>query len=400
MKNTVLLIVALSISCLWGGNSIFSYNGFPVQNYGKDVYSLGMGDSGASDVFRLNTSFANPAMTDRSNTTIFATGILMGYTKYQSDFNGIKKDFRDDSLDFPYFSISVPMAMNRFSLQFNSQASGVVSNERALPNGAIEKQSSDKYLYRADLIYSRYYKNFSAGAGANFYFGHDKHSFSQTGLYSNFDTKEILVRDFKNVGYTVGLLQKAKNISLGAHMNLPVTLKGDLVRSSIHNTEAAIPFEYKLPAQYNASATIAITDNYRVATDVSYETWESISKTYRNTAKLGVGFAYEPDQDEQRTTLGRMPLRVGASYRQLAFKDNQGEDIDETAISCGLTLPLKSKISRIDLGLQYLQRGQLSKNHLSDTSFMFMLGLTGFDLITRAKDNKAPRDIPIKEDIQ
>jgi len=400
MKNIFVLIVVISIGCLWGGNSIFSFDGFPVQNYGKDVYSLGMGDTGASDVFRINTGFANPAMLDRSNKTLFATGILMGYTKYQSERNGVKQSFRDDSLDFPYFSISVPLGNNRFGMQFNSLASGVVANQTSLPDGAIEKQSSDKYLYKADLIYSRYYKNFSAGVGGNFYFGHDKHIFSQTGLYSNFDTKEILVRDFKNVGYTFGLLQRINNLSLGAHMSLPLSLKGDMVRSSIHNTEAAVSYEYELPAQYNASATIALGDNFRVATDLSYETWESISNAYRNTAKLGVGFAFEPEQDVQRTSFGRIPLRAGASYRQLAFKDRLGGDIDETVLSCGLTLPLKSKISRIDMGLQYVQRGQLSKNKLSDTSFMFMLGLTGFDIITGSKDNKAPRDIPVKEDIQ
>lgn len=399
MKKYIAIIIALVIGSLWAGNSIFSYEGFPVQSYGKDVYSLGMGDTGASDVFRLNTGFANPAMTDRSNKTLFATGILMGYTKYQSEYNGVKNNFRDDSLDFPYFSISVPLKQNRFSMQFNSQASGVVANQTTLPDGSVENQTSDKYLYRADLLYSRFYKDFSMGVGGNFYFGHDKQSFSQTGLYS-FNTKEVLVRDFKNIGFSAGMLQRYRNLSVGAHVMMPVTLKGDLVRSSIHNTEAAIPYEYKLPAQYNSSATIALGENFRIASDVSYETWETISKQYRNTAKVGVGLAFEPDQDEQRTSLGRMPLRLGASYRQLAFKDKAGKDIDETALSCGLTLPLKSKISRIDLGFQYLQRGQLSQNKLSDTSFMFMLGLTGFDIITRTKDNTAPRDIPIKEEIQ
>ena len=40
---------------------IFVY-GFPVHNYGRDIYSLGMGDTGASDVFRINTGYANPAI--------------------------------------------------------------------------------------------------------------------------------------------------------------------------------------------------------------------------------------------------------------------------------------------------------------------------------------------------
>jgi hypothetical protein len=400
MKKHFILILALCATALWAGNSIFSYQGFPVQNYGKDIYSLGMGDTGASDIFRINTGFANPAINDHSNRTLFSTGIITGYTNYQSKTGANSKSFRDDSLDFPYFNVSIPIGKHRFSAQFNSHSSGIVANQAVLPDGTIEKQSTDKYLYRADLIYSTYFKNFNAGVSGNFYFGHDNLAFSQTGNYSTFNTSEYLTRDFKNIGLTVGVLQSLKNLSFGAHVSLPVTLKGDAVRGSIHNTEAAVVYHYELPAQINLSATVIPLNNIKIATDVSYETWASISSTYRDTKKIGIGIAYEPDKDRQKTAIGSMPVRAGAYYRELAFKDKKGSDINEIALSCGLTLPLKSKVSRIDLGLQYLQRGNLSKNQLSDTSLMFMLGLTGFDFIYKAKDNTTPRSIPVKEQFE
>ena len=83
----------------------------------------------------------------------------------------------------------------------------------------------------------------------------------------------------------------------------------------------------------------------------------------------------------------------------MEFKDKDGNEIDELGLSCGLTFPLKREVNRIDLGLQWLKRGNLSSNHLSDTSIMLMLGFTGFDLITKGSDRTAPRDIPVKEDL-
>lgn len=143
-----------------------------------------------------------------------------------------------------------------------------------------------------------------------------------------------------------------------------------------------------------------LSENYKIAVDASYENWAAISDAYRDAAKVGLGFAYEPDKDKQRTSLGRMPLRVGGYYRQLAFADKDGNDIDEMSLSCGVTMPLLSKVSRIDMGFQYVQRGNLSTNNLSDRSMFFLLGFTGFDFITKAKDNTAARDIPVKEEFE
>ncbi|MDD4309034.1 MAG: hypothetical protein PHO32_01505 [Candidatus Cloacimonetes bacterium] len=400
MKKNFLIILALCVSALWAGNSIFSYEGFPVQYYGRDIYSLGMGDTGASDIFRYNTGYANPAMQNRGNRTLFGTGIMMGYAIYDSEYNGKNENFRDDMLDFPYFSMSVPLGRHRLGMQFNAQASGLVNNQTELADGTIEKQSTDKYLYKADLIYSANYKKFNAGISANLYFGHDKQSFTQISSNNMFNTYESLVRDFKNPSVTVGALQSFDNLSLGAHASLPVTLKGESVRSTIHSTEPETDYEYKLPAQYNFSATYLPIKQFKLAADISYEPWSAIADTYRDGMKAGLGFAYEPDVDLHRTIFMRLPMRIGASYRQLAFSDKDGGDIDEIALSYGLTLPLKREVNRIDFGFQYLKRGDLATNNLSDTTLSLMIGFTGFDIISKPKDRRAPREIPTKEAVE
>jgi hypothetical protein len=135
MKRYIALTAVLAVVGLLGaGNSIFAYDGIPVRYYGNDVYGLSMGDTGSADVFRYNSGFANPALHNSSNRTLLATGLLFGFTRYQSEDNaGNRRSFVDNSLDLPYFSLSIPVKKHRLGFQFNSYASGLVNNEAASP---------------------------------------------------------------------------------------------------------------------------------------------------------------------------------------------------------------------------------------------------------------------------
>lgn len=407
--NKLALTVLLSLICgfaLYAGNSVFSYDGYPVQFFGRDIYSLGMGDTGASDIFRPNNGYANPALHNTTNSTMFATGIILGYTGYRSDYDtlGVKK-FVDNSLDLPYFSINVPYKKHRFGFQFNSYASGWVSNQITIPDptssGTItEKQEMDRYMYRADLIYSIKLGTLSLGASGNYYFGHEARSFIQESNSGVFNTREKLVRSYKNPAVTFGLLDAGSWYSVGMHYSSAHTLKGDSQRSSIHETEDPEDYEYKMPASFSASATFIPKKNYKIATDLSYEDWTTVDQNYTQSFKAGIGFAYEPSQDVYKGVLGQLPWRGGLSWRKLPFKSSNDEEIDELALSLGLTFALKRDVNRIDLGLQYTRRGNLSVNELQDDSVMLMIGFTGFDILSKAPDRKAPRDIPEKEDTE
>jgi len=98
MNKLLILSLALCLAAgwLWAGNSIFSYDGFPVQYYGTDIYGLGMGDTGASDIFRVNAGYGNPAMSSLGNRTLFSTGILAGYNRYRSRDGGGDYSYLDN----------------------------------------------------------------------------------------------------------------------------------------------------------------------------------------------------------------------------------------------------------------------------------------------------------------
>lgn len=396
------LLLCLPLSA---GNSIFSYDGYPVRFFCKDIYSLGMGDTGSTDSFRPNNGFANPALHNSSGSTLFSTGMLMGYTRYssKSDTQGVKH-FTDNSLDLPYFSLSVPYRKHRFGFQFNSYASGLVKNQRSFTDSTnttvTEYQSMDRYLYRADLIYSVLLGNLSLGVSGNFLLGHENRSFKQESGSGIFNTAESLTKSYKNPTATFGVIDTGEWYSVGMHYTLGTKLTGEQQRVSIHETEPATDFETEIPAQFAAGVTLLPRKHFKVSADLSYEDWSGIADNYTKSYKIGIGAAYEPEKDQYRTGLGKLPYRGGLSWRKLPFKDSSNREIDELSLSLGLTIPLKRDVNRVDFGLQYTRRGNLNTNKLQDDSFMLMIGFTGFDVLSKSPDRKAPREIPVAEDIK
>ncbi len=406
MKRILFTVCLIALAAaLFGGNSVFAYDGYPVQFYGRDTYSMGMGETGSSDVFRINNGFANPALSTDSNYSLFSTGLILGWTRYKSETAAQgEQSYTDNSLDLPYFSMSIPYRKHRFGFQFNSFASGLVNNQTSWEDSAsglsiTEQQEMDRYIYRADLIYSYRLRGLSLGVSGNFYFGHETHSFIQESGSGIFDVREQLIRKYKNPSATLGAIYQFPKLAFGAYYTMPVTLKGDVVRTSIHEEEDPVDYEQELPGQLSASATALVSRTLKLAGDMVYEDWTSIRDDGVQSLKLGLGIAYEPIREEYETGLGKIPLRAGLSWRKLPFTSKEGNEINELTFSTGVSFRLARLANRLDLGFQYTRRGDLTENGLMDNSFMMMIGMTGFDILTKAPDRKAPREIPQAEEL-
>lgn len=415
---TMSIIMLTLFLPLHAGNSIFSYHGTPCQNYGNDVYGMSMGDVGVSDVFRKNTGYGNPAMLGNATKTLFSSGLLFGWTNYASESaTSSKKTYKDNSLDFPYFSVAIPYRAHHFGFQFNSLASGVIKNQTTFTyptstgtNTVTEKQSINEYIYRADLIYAYNYKNFNVGLGLDYYFGHDNRSFRQNAGFgvwtlnsegdSLFNTIEVLEKTFKNPSATLGVTAQFTDLSIGAYFTKGCTLKGESIRSSIHESENPVKIEHIIPNHIALGLTKKMMAEYKISSDFQIDLWKAENQAgyTQDSWKIGVGIAQEPADNNRRTLLGQMPKRLGFSYRQLPFEVNNNT-VTETALTAGITLPIKLSDNRLDFGVQYLWRGNLAENNLQDRSLMFMIGLTGFDVLSKGSRRTAPREIPEVEEI-
>jgi len=167
---------------------------------------------------------------------------------------------------------------------------------------------------------------------------------------------------------------------------------------SLHTSEPEEDYEYKLPWEVGVGTSVLPFKEHKINVDLHYEAWKQVDDNLEDGMKLGVGWAYEPVAETRDSYLKKLPLRAGLSWRNLPFKVKD-EPVEEYAVSLGISFPLKRDINRLDFGFQLLKRGDLDTNKLSDTSFMFMMGFTGFDIIGKTGDRTAPRDIPVKEEI-
>jgi hypothetical protein len=405
MKYGVLIILMILSAALFG-NSIFSFDGMPVQYYGNDVYGMGMGDTGNSDLHRINPNFSNPSIAVSTNKVLFSTAVSLGNIWYED----LNNSFKDDGIFLPFFQIAVPILNHRLAFSFNSISSGNLENERevmfvsssgdTLTYSETNRLSSN--IYKGDLIYA--YKNpiLNIGASVNYYLGHRVRYWNLDLDDSNYtDSKYEIEKLFKNPGFSIGVSKKIKGLSLSAAYSSAVKLEGDVELKYDHAPYAdtlslADDFLFEIPAKVSGGFTFKFLEKYKLSTEAHYEIWADTEQYNKNTLKIGAGFGYDP-LSGYGNWYERIPLRFGAYIRELPFEKNN-EKVMEQALTFGTSILFKSANKKIDLAVKYLTRGDLDTNELSDKSLMFTIGITGFDIFRKQHKKIEHREIPEADD--
>ncbi len=400
-----LIIIAFIINLLiitdLRANSIFSFKGFPIQDYNTDVLSLSMGGAGIGDTFRRNTSFINPSLSTTLNQVYFSTGISTGYYYYHDS----SYKFRDDGIYFPYFNITIPLSNHRIGFNYSSYLSGNIDTylkdkkweEADLSFSEINRVRS--YIYKGSLFWSYKHELVNLGLSFDYLLGHQFHSWKQEYVGAGFfiDPWYEVNRNYSNYGYSVGLNRSFGEVSLGALYSSPTNLEGDqevVTRHKVFDIEQA---KFETPHHLGLGLAWRLNYNYRIASDFHYELW-SQTKSYEdsdNTYKFSLGLAYEPHWSYEKWHR-RIPLRIGGYYRTLPFKVND-KNLDEIAASFGFTVPLQTPNSQLDFAIQYVVRGDVDLHDYSDESLILSIGFSGFDFFSSRKKKIDDRDIPEAE---
>lgn len=402
MKFKLMIGLMLITSCLLG-NSVFSFKGMPLQYYGNDVYGMGMGDTGSADLFRINPNFSNPSVTTTTDKVLFSTAVSLGFMWYE---DALDNSFKDDGMHLPYFQIAVPVLNHRFAFSFNSIASGDLENEinssyimstgDTLTYTQTNRLSSS--LFKAEGIYA--YKNpiVNIGIGGSFYLGHRirywKSDFDDTSLT---DTKYEIEKTFKNPGFSLGLSKKIGAFSMGATYQNHVKLTGDVEYKFDHepysnDVDYGDDYLFEVASSISGAFTVRFLERYKASFDVHYDMWEDTDLYDKNVLKAGLGLAYDPLSGYGKW-YERIPVRIGGYIRELPFDANNSK-IMEQAITFGSSIPLKSANKKIEFSVQYLTRGNVDDNRLSDNSLMFTFGITGFDIFRKRPKKIEHREIP------
>lgn len=395
MKHYFLLFAIILTAGLMG-NSIFSFEGVPIQYYGYDVYGSGMGDTGSADLYRINQNLSNPSMTVTSNMVVFSTAVNLGFQWYKDKDNS----YRDDGLLFPYFAIILPLSNHKLGFNFSNVGSGNLQNEKELSwedYSYSELNRISTSIYKTDLSYA--YKNdiINIGVAANYYLGHRtkywKQDFDDLDLL---DTKYEIEKNFKGLGFTAGISKKIKKFSFGIAYSSATDLKGDTIFKYIHSpysdTLDTEIVNYQIPEKFTCGFTWKLSASYKISMDTHYERWTSTDIYDKDVYKVGLGFAYDP-LSGYGNWYNRIPYRFGFSIRELPFEVNNNT-IMENSYSAGISIPLKTSKKKLDLMINYIKRGELDKNKLEDNSLMFSIGVSGFDIFSKRLRRTSHRDIP------
>jgi hypothetical protein len=400
MKYKIILILLLT-TVLLAGNSIFSFDGMPLEYYGNDVYGLGMGETGSADLFRINPNLHNPSLATTTNNVLFSTATSLGYMWYKDSDNN---EFRDDGIYMPYFTTAIPIRNHRFAFSFNPIASGNIENAidcdpsvsfgDTLQYSEINRLSTS--LYKADMVYAYKSSIVNVGVAMNYYLGHRirywKIDFEDNAYI---DAKYEIEKIYKNPGFTVGLSKKIDKVSLGVAYSSHAKLEGTETYKYAHIPYAdtlSDDFHFEVPAQVSGGITWKFLEKYKTSFDGYYQMWQDTEDYEKNTLKLGLGFAYDP-LSGYGSWYEKIPLRIGGYYRELPFDVND-EKIIEKAITFGSSIPLKSHNKKIEFAVTYITRGDVDKHGLSDESLMFSFGITGFDIFKKRYKKIEHRDIP------
>lgn len=400
---TIVILFVLNIGVLTAGNSVFSLEGFPYQFSGNDIYGQGMGDVGIGDGLRLANGFSNPALVNTATTVNFYTSVKLGYIKYSVDG---EDGYTDDALDFPFFSMVAPYNKHKFAFQFNSWKSGNFDNVLKFPavfDGEeitiTEQNLISSYIYKLDFYYGyRLDYGFSFGLGPNVYIGHRERELIQDSDSGFFNTRNKSKLSFTDVGFSAGGLYQGTTWSLGANYEYGREIKAEEEFKTIHSTEEIGEVKFNLPHKFGIGAAKKWSGLFKVASEFNYEIWDNfLGEEYHNSWKVGIGFAYEPKLG-RKAFWKTIPVRTGFAFRELPF-DSNDKKVYEKIGTVGFSIPLKSKIDKLDFAFEYLIRGNESDNGIEDRSSMFMVGISGFDIFRKVHVRKEPREIPLKEDL-
>lgn len=397
--------IFLLLTAILSANSIFSFYGMANQYYGNDAYSNSLGDAAINDLFRINTSYANPSVLASSNKVIFSTAGTFGYQNYK---DAQENSFRDDGFYLPYFTAAFPILNHRFGLKFSLLNSGNLKTYN--PGSFIsedgeefiyeEKNSIIANIYELDLAYALKTRFVNFGISGNYYIGHKI-------KYWEFDFDNSTVIDteyerrdlFKDPGFTMGLSSRWKKLSVGATYSSAVKLDGSSKFIYAHE-----PFEedlnsddyiMEIPAKISAGLSLKFAETFKIHTAAYYQLWADTDSYDTNTTKFSAGISYDPLSGYGKW-YESVPLRVGFSTRQLPFEVNNSK-INEMTGTFGFSVPLSSPNKRIDFSVEYLKRGDTDDNGLSEDSLMFTIGVTGFDIFSKKPRKIGHRDIPEAE---
>ncbi|MEX2588682.1 MAG: hypothetical protein WD334_00670 [Chitinophagales bacterium] len=241
---------------------------------------------------------------------------------------------------------------------------------------------------------------FSVGANMVYIFGQNEFaqgvSFpSNQNAFNSRQTSEIRFGDF---AWDFGLQYKLKleddhHLVFGASAELPFNVKTTRINTyekfrpvspslTIIDTigeSSAVKEKLGFPFIYRAGFSYSKADRLTTFLDFEYSTWSRFQPSYQrdidyeDSWRISGGLEYVPKPSKK--FFNQLIYRLGAYYDKGFFSIN-GQQISEFGTSFGLSFPLKSAFSKINVSLEGGSRGTNAEGLIKENFFRTYISLT------------------------
>ena len=355
-----------------------------LQNY---IASISMGGMGAtfSDPYQVN--LINPASIGFLKATTFEIGAFGRAANLQAD----NLDLDTYAGNFSYMSIGFPMKnpvnieldrrpplvdwrMN-FALTPYSDVGYNIESRTAIPgqDSLLTSFTGKGGTYKVGWTNSFEYKDLAVGLDIGYFFGNIINE--RSAFFDNLDNAYITnLVDEKHLSgfvFKLGAIYKhkfgivddkaTKVLTVGAYgsnnANINTTSREFYRRLSstfsaldpnsldtIRNTND-VRGEINLPGEIGFGVMYEKINKFRVGFDFSASQWSNYtengeSKNLMNTARIGFGGEFIPNHASYNRFWQRVRYRAGIHYRTDARVDEFNEQLTETGVTIGMTLPV------------------------------------------------------------
>lgn len=393
----LILIIMSSISHMLNAQGFTSspYSVFGIgmsENIGFSE-NVGMGSAGVAMPSKSGLNALNPASYSSLNNLDFQfnIGMFAKISNYESQMEkekGIGMGFRYLALGFKPLkrwgcSVGIsPFSSRGYMILTENPIEGNLDKFKSM----IQGSGSINQFYFSNSI--ELLKGFSAGINASYLFGPLKQE--EKIIYQNIGLNDISIVStnyFKNFyfdfgiqyhyntnkhGYYFGLTYKP-NQNLEADYDKVITLNMDTIdiKTEGNNT-------FKLPTSFGLGFGYSYKNTLKIYSDFNLEKW-SRSKYHYKTAKLvdcwklNFGIELNPSNGEGIRYRDHITYRIGYRYNKSNL-EVRSTQLSESAISAGLSLPIRGQRSKINMSFEFGKQGTAENRLIKENYFRFMLG--------------------------
>ena len=142
--------------------------------------------------------------------------------------------------------------------------------------------------------------------------------------------------------------------------------------------------EFMVPKRYGAGIAISRGYKFKIGADYVHEDWSDAQFTNRyletrDGDKYSIGLQYLPYNSITDYGLKLLYYRIGGYYNQ-SYMIVDGQPINTMAVTFGVGIPLKKKLTMVNIATEFGQTGTTAKGLVKETYFLFHLNFTLHDI--------------------